>query len=594
MRLARDGIPASPGIVIAPARVLRWEMPRVSAQGALTTGEPEAEVRRFREACAWARNQTREIQRQTEERLGGVEARIFEPQLLMLKDAELVERTESYIREGRLSAPRAWEMRVLEWESQWSHTANPMVLDKLNDLADVHARVLRRLLDLPELEPVLQRVGEPVVIVAPELAPSVVARIDPERVLGLALDGGTRASHASILARSLGIPAVVSLGAFSEQVPDGAEMILDGSTGRAVVGPGEEEKRIYRERDFRTREWEQEQLLLAHLEPVTLDGVRISLRANLDLPGEAVSARAHGADGVGLLRTEFLVIGRGTAPGEEEQYSAYRDVAETFSGKPVVIRTYDLGGDKFPPFLHMVPEENPFLGWRAIRVCLDEPALFHAQLRALLRAGARGDIRVMLPLVNEISEIKAAREMLERAASELGGEARSAARSLRLGVMIETPAAAICARDLARHVDFFSIGTNDLVQYTLAVDRGNARLAKQYNPFHPAVARLIKMVVDAGRDAGVEVSVCGELAANPLGAFMLIGMGVEVLSVGTSALAEIRKVIRSTDARDAARAAQVALQAFTPDEVVDALAAGLGRGTDVSIFGGTLGLPVPN
>lgn len=592
MRLAREGIPASPGIVIAPARVLRWEMPRVPAGGALTTGEPEAEIRRFREACEWAREQTREIQRQTEERLGPVEARIFEPQLLMLQDTELVERTESYIRDGRLSATRAWEVRVLEWESQWSHTANPMVLDKLNDLADVHARVLRRLLDLPEFEPVLQSAGDPVIIVAPELAPSVVARIDPERVLGLALDGGTRTSHASILARSLGIPAVVSLGAFSEQVPDGAEMILDGRTGRAIVRPGNEEKRRYREKDFRTREWEQEQLLLAHLEPITLDGVSITLRANLDLPGEAVAARAHGAEGVGLFRSEFLVIGRSTAPGEDEQYAAYRAVAEAFSGKPVVIRAYDLGGDKFPPFLHMLPEENPFLGWRAIRVCLDEPALFHAQLRALLRAGAHGDIRVMLPLVNEIGEIQAARSMLELAAHELSSEGYPAARSLRLGAMIETPAAALCAQDLAPHVDFFSIGTNDLVQYTLAVDRGNARLAKQYNPFHPAVARLIKMVVDAGRNTGTEVSVCGELAANPLGVFMLIGMGVEILSVGTSALAEVRKVIRSTDSRNAARAVQVALRAFTPDEVLDALTAGFRQGTDVSIFGGTLGLPV--
>lgn len=593
MRIVRDGVPASPGIVIAPARVLRWEMPRVSPHGALTTADPESEVRRFYEACTWAMEQTRELQRHTEQRLGAVEARIFEPQLLMLQDADLVGRTESYIREGRLSAPRAWEVRVLEWESEWSHTANPLVLDKLNDLADVHARVLRRLLDLPEPGPVVHSVGERVIIVAAELAPSVVARIDPERVLGLALDGGTRASHASILARSLGIPAVVSLGKLSEQVPDAAETILDGRTGRVIIGPSDEEKRLYRERDFRTREWDQEQLLLAHLEPVTLDGVCVSLRANLDLPGEAAAAQAHGAQGVGLLRTEFLVIGRGTAPGEEEQYAAYRQVAETFSGRPVVIRTYDLGGDKFPPFLHMAPEDNPFLGWRAIRVCLDEPALFHAQLRALLRAGAHGDVRIMLPLVNEIAEIRAAREMLQRAAGELAGEAHIAAASLRLGAMIETPAAALCAAEMARHVDFFSIGTNDLVQYTLAVDRGNARLAKQYNAFHPAIARLIKMVVDAGRGAGIEVSVCGELAANPLGAFMLIGMGVEVLSVGTSALAEIRKVIRSTDAGEAARAVQIALRATTPDEVVGALAAGFGQGTDVSLFGGTLGLPVP-
>lgn len=571
MSLVREGIPASPGIVIAPARVLRWEVPRVPHGGVVAPDQVEGEVDRFYAALVWARDRIRELQAQTEERMGRVEAQIFEPQLLMLEDADLIQGTVSYIRENHLTAERAFEWRVLEWESQWSHTAHPMVLDKLNDLADVQNRVLRRLMDLPDAALAVRGGADKVVLVARDLTPSLTVQLDPRRVVGIATDSGTRASHNSILARSLDLPAVVSLGDLSEQVRDGDEIILDGRTGRVIVSPSEEDKRAYRERDFQIREWEQELLLLAHLESVTRDGYRIALRSNIDLPGEAVSARAHGAEGVGLFRTEFLVVGRNVAPGEEEQYRAYMQVAEIFPHSPLIIRTYDLGGDKFPAFLHMAPEENPFLGWRAIRVCLDEPEMFRAQLRALLRAAVRADVRIMLPLVNEIAEVQATRKLIDQCMEELRREGAAVPASYTLGAMVETPAAAMSAAELARHVDFFSIGTNDLVQYTLAVDRGNSRLSKLYNPFHPAVVRLIRVIADAGRAAGIEVGVCGELAAHPLGAFMLVGLGVHSLSVGPSALAEIKKVIRSISSEEARSAVDEALAAATPDEVVEAL-----------------------
>ena len=592
MGLVRDGIPAASGIVIAPAHVLRWDVPRVPEAQALAAGSVEVEIERFRAACAAATADTQRLQQETAARLGPVEAQIFEPQILMLQDPDLVDRTETYIRENHLGAARAFEVRVLEWESQWSHTAHPMVLDKLNDLADVHARVFRHLLGLPQADPLLRDADHRVILVAADVAPSLVARMDPQRVVGLALYGGTRASHTSILARSLGIPAVVSLGELTDLLEDGTEMILDGGAGRIVIGPSEEDRRAYRERDFRNREWEQEQLLLSDLEPITLDGFRVALRANLDLPGDALSARAHGAAGVGLLRTEFLVVGRATAPGEQEQYLAYRGVTEAFEGAPVIIRTYDLGGDKFPPFLHMVPEENPFLGWRAIRVCLDEPALFRAQLRALLRAAAHGDVRVMLPLVNDVAEIEATRRLMREVAAELRSEGTAVDALPQLGAMIETPAAAVCAPTLARHVDFFSVGTNDLVQYTLAVDRGNARLSRWYKPFHPAVVRLLHSVARTGAEAGIEVSVCGELAAHPLGAYMLVGMGIPALSVGTSALVEVRRIIRSTDRAAAGEAVARALEASTADEVTAVLADGLDEVMDVDIFAGSVGLPV--
>jgi len=590
----RDGIPASPGIVIGHARVLRVDVPAVPHGGVVAPEEVEHEVARFREARSAVKDQIRRLQAATRDHLGEVEAQIFEPQLLMLDDSELVGGTETYIRENHLLAERAFEWRVLEWEAHWSHTAHPMVLDRINDLHDVQGRVLRRLMGLPEPELATLVGDEKVIVVARDLTPSVAAQLNPERVLGLATESGTRTSHSSILARSLQIPCVVSLDRIAADIEDGDELILDGRTGKVIVNPTAEDKVRYRELDFQIREWEQELLLLAHLEPATLDGAQIALRANIDLPGEADGARWHGAQGVGLFRTEFLVVGRSSFPLEEEQYRAYRQVLEAFPDQPVVIRTYDLGGDKFPAFLHMPKEENPFLGWRAIRLCLDEPELFMGQLRALLRAGEHGDLRIMLPMVTQISEVRRTREMLDEARSQLEAEGVATASTYQVGAMIETPAAALLAAEFANHVDFFSIGTNDLVQYTLAVDRGSSRLAHLYNPFHPSVVRLIDHVARVGTDRGLEVAVCGELAAHPLGTFMLIGMGIETLSVGPSALAEIKKVIRSVDRSNARAALADILQADSPERVVRILRDHLRHAIDLDRFGGLLSLWAPD
>jgi phosphoenolpyruvate-protein phosphotransferase (PTS system enzyme I) len=590
----RDGIPASPGIVIASAHVLRVEVPTVPHGGVVGADQAEEEVARFQAAVEAVKEQIRRVQEKTREQLGVVEAQIFEPQLLMLEDSELIGGTIAYIRDNHLSAERAFEWRVLEWEAHWSHTAHPMVIDKLNDLADIQGRVLRSLMGLPEEELDTFAGPERVIVIARDLTPSIAAQLDTTRVVGMATDAGTRTSHSSILARSLKIPAVVSLGNLSDEVKTGDELILDGRNGRVILHPTEEEKKTYRELDFQMREWEQEILLLVHLESRTLDGVEIALRANIDLPTEAESAHAHGADGIGLFRTEFLVVGRNSVPTEDEQFDAYKRVVSAFPNRPVVIRTYDLGGDKFPAFLHMPQEENPFLGWRAIRVCLDEPELFRAQLRALLRSAQLGDVRIMLPLINEISEITRTRDLIDECIAELTAEGTAVSPSYTLGAMVETPAAAIAAAELARHVDFFSIGTNDLVQYTLAVDRGNSRLAALYNPFHPAVVRLLNQVTQAGRAAGIEVGVCGEFAANPLGAFLLIGMGVHSLSVGPAALAEIKKVIRSIDQSKASVAVSEALTASSPREVENVLIEHLRGQLDLSRFAGPWNLSRTN
>jgi phosphoenolpyruvate-protein phosphotransferase (PTS system enzyme I) len=588
----RDGIGASPGIVTGPAYVLRWDMPKVPHQ-TVPQEDVAAEIALFHHARAGAQARLREIQKQTTEHLGVVEAQIFEPQILMLDDLDLVEGTVAYIRDNHLSAARAFELRMLELHSSWSRSGHPMIMDRLNDLVDVQHLVTRRLLGEQEIDLSLAAVEGSVILVARDLTPTITVQLDRSRILGIATDAGTRTSHSAILARSLGLPAVVSLGDLSVSVEPGTQLILDGREGRIIIDPTEAEKSTYRDRDFKIREWEQELILLAHLDAVTPDHQPVLLRANIDLPSEAKVARSHGARGIGLYRTEFFVVGRNTPPEEEEQYRCYQEVLEVFPDEAVYIRTFDLGGDKFPLFLHMPPEENPFLGWRAIRVCLDTPDLFRAQLRALLRATAHGDLRIMLPLVNEISEIRRTRQMLEEEANRLEQEGIPFNGGCKVGVMIETPAAALTAPELARYADFFSIGTNDLVQYTLAVDRGNARLASLYNPFHPGVVRLMERTARAGRDAGIEVSVCGEMAANPLGVFLLLGLGITALSVSPAALPEIKKVIRSVPAVDAREAVSRALRAATADEIIGILTAELGRFLDLSLFSGRWNLPQP-
>jgi len=581
--IIRDGIAASPGIVVGPAHVLRFDLPGIR-HASIGPEEIESEIDGFSAARAAVKSRINEIREQTAQRLGPVESRIFEAQLLMLEDAEVVDRTIGYIRENHFTAPRAFELCMLEIEANWSRSGHPMIVDRLTDLMDVKQRVLRQLLELPDPDFSLKTAATGVVLVARDLTPTITVQLDRERVVGIATDGGTRTSHSAIIARSLNLPAVVGLGDFSTLVETGQEVALDGRSGRVVVMPSLTEKRLYQERDVRVRAWEHELGLLAQEEAITPDHYPVVLRANIDLPGEAEFARTHGAQGVGLLRTEFLVVGRNTAPGEDEQYEAYRQVAEAFPRHAVFIRTFDLGGDKFPHFLSMPPEENPFLGWRAIRVCLDEPDLFRPHLRAALRATAHGDVRIMLPLINEVSEVQQTRQILDEEADDLRDRGIPFSPAYKLGVMIETPAAALTAGELARHADFFSIGTNDLVQYTLAVDRGNARLSPRFTPFHPAVIRLLDATAEAGRAAGIEVSVCGEMAGNPLAIFLFIGLGINALSVGPSSLPETKKVIRSVPAGAARAAASRILDASSPGEVVSILRKGLEEWLDLSLF----------
>ncbi|HEY0529728.1 MAG TPA: phosphoenolpyruvate--protein phosphotransferase [Gemmatimonadaceae bacterium] len=557
------GMPASPGIVDGPVHLLRWEVPDVRHRIVPDEGIP-GEVKRFHDALDKAKNRLHQVRARAEKHAGPEEAAIFDVQVSILEDGELIRQVEELIRQN-LGAEKAFDLVLFEWRQQFAGHARAMLRERVGDLIDIHIRVLSILLGLPDHDPVDLPKGSNKILVTHDLTPSLTVQLDREAIIGIATDAGTRTSHVAILARSLGLPAVVGLRDATERLHGNEHVILDGTSGVLVVDPTPTQAANYRER--RAREVEDAAALqtLAGAESVTLDGHWVTLRANVDLPEEAEAAAHSGAEGVGLMRTEFLVVGRATMPDEEEQYRAYRHVVEAFGGRPVVIRTFDVGGDKLP--VGGYPSDpNPFLGWRAIRMCLDEPELFKTQLRALLRAAMHGDVRIMFPLIITLDEVHQAKHLLAEAARELDARGVEYRHDLPLGVMVETPAAALSIHTLVDDVSFFSIGTNDLVQYTLAVDRGSAALAARFTPLHPAVLTLIKRIVDVGVEHRLEVAVCGEMASQPLMAFALIGLGVRSLSVAGRAVPLVKRVIRGVSVGVAAEAAAAALSAKTARE----------------------------
>jgi len=552
------GIPASPGIVVGPVHRLRWEVPEVPHRLVPDEAIP-GELARFQTALDRARDRLRHVRARAEAHAGAEEAAIFDVQLSILDDRELGAATERLIRQN-LAAEKAFDLVLLEWRQHFARHAVPMLREKVSDLVDVHIRVLSVLLELPDHDPVDLPRGTNAILVTHDLTPSLTMQLDRECIAAIATESGTATAHVAILARSLGLPAVVGLRQALAALEGGEVAILDGGDGTLVIAPTEAEIAAARQRVAEEEGQAESRRELAHSDPVTRDGARLVIRANVDVPDEAEPGAASGADGVGLMRTEFLVVGRATMPDEEEQYRAYRRVVQAFGDRPVVIRTFDVGGDKLPVG-GFPAEANPFLGWRAIRMCLDQADLFKVQLRALMRAAVHGDLRIMLPLVVTVDEVRETRTLLEEAAAELADRHVPFRDDLPLGVMVETPAAAVACDTLVRDIDFLSIGSNDLVQYTLAVDRGNANLAPRYTPFHPAVLRLMSQVQATGAAHGIEVCVCGEMGSQPLAVFALLGLGIRQLSVAPRAVADVKRVIRGVRleaAEDAARAAMAA------------------------------------
>ena len=582
------GIGVSPGIAVGPAVVVRWALPEVPHR-VVPRSQVEREIRRLRAAIKDVKRHLAALRERTVDRAGVDEARIFDAQILMLEDREFTGGVAELIRENHLTAEKAFEFKTLEVRDLWTGVGSPLLKERLADVTGVAIRVIQHLMH--HGEDLWEGISQPSIVVAKELSPGLTVQLDREHVVGLISEEGTRTSHAAILAHSIGIPAIFGLRDAVARIHPGTTVILDGTRGTVLLDPTPEELSEAERTEARRSE------MTARLEEavaqpsVTLDGSRVTLRGNVDLPDEIAAAQAHGAEGVGLLRTEFLLTGHSTLPSENEQATYFARVAEAFPGHPVVVRTYDLGGDKFPAPFRTAPEPNPALGWRAIRVCLDEPAMYRTQIRAVLRAAARAPVQLMIPLVTRLDEVERTRGFVAEEAEALRKAGIAAAASVPVGVMVETPAAAVMADRLVEISDFLSVGTNDLTQYTLVVDRGNARLADRFTPHDPSVLRLLKLVAEAARAAGKPASVCGEMASEPLSAFLLIGLGYDTLSVAPPALPLIKWLIRQVTTERARAAADAALAARSADLALDILRFSLAEAVDLTLLDPDARLP---
>jgi phosphoenolpyruvate-protein phosphotransferase (PTS system enzyme I) len=583
------GIGVSPGVVVAPAMIVQWDFPEVPDR-AVRPDQVENEVKRLREAVAEVVAHLNELGQKVLRRAGPEEARIFDAQILMAQDQEFLSSVEFLIRNNQLSAETAYEFKALELRNLWSGAAR--LRERLADLNAIQLRMISRLMGRSAIELGAISPDEQVIVVAHELSPGLTVQLDREHVVGLVSEEGTRTAHAAILAHSLGIPAVMGAVGALARIPDGAMLLLDGQSGVIVLEPTMDELEDAKTQVSRRNKLELQLEGIVDQPAVTPSGRPILLQGNVDLPEEIEAAQRLGAQGVGLLRTEFLLTGRATLPTEDEQTEYFRRVALGFPGQTIVIRSFDLGGDKFPVAFKSSPEANPFLGWRSIRVCLDEPEVFRPQVRAVLRAAAGGrDIQLMLPLVTRVEEVLESKAIVEEEAANLKAAGVRAAETVPVGVMVETPAAVLIADRLAEVSAFFSVGTNDLTQYTMAVDRGNARLADRFTPHHPSIIRQLQQVVEVGRAAGIPVSVCGEMASEALSAVLLIGLGYERLSVSPPALPLVKWVVRTVPDDAARHAATAALGAASAEEVSAALRKTVGEFIDVRLLDPSSALP---
>jgi phosphotransferase system enzyme I (PtsI) len=582
------GIGVSPGVACAPALLIRWDFPAVPDR-TVRADQVENEVRRLREAVEYVVSHLRELGERVLHRAGPEESRIFDAQMLMAQDKDFLASGETLIRNNQLSAETAYEFKALELRALWSGAAR--LRERLADLHAIQMRMIHHLMGGTDSEIWSVPADEQVIVVAHELSPGLTVQLDREHVVGLVSEEGTRTSHAAILAHSLGIPAVMGAAGVLAGIPNGTILLLDGQSGTIVLDPNRDELEEAKVQVSRRHKLELQLEAVVGEPAVTPSGRAIVLMGNVDLPEEIEAANRHGAEGVGLLRTEFLLTGRASLPTEDEQTDYFLRVARAFPNQTVVIRSFDLGGDKFPAAFKAPVEANPFLGWRSIRVCLDQPEVFRPQIRAVLRAAVSHDIQLMLPLVTTVQEVRDTLEIVAEEATALKKAGTRSADSVPVGVMIETPAAVLMADRLAEVSAFFSVGTNDLTQYTMAVDRGNARLANRFNPHDPSIVRQLHRVLEVGRTAGLPVSVCGEMASEPLSAVLLLGLGYDRLSVSPPALPLVKWVIRTIPEEAARQAAAAALGAASAADVSVALREAVGGYIDIRLLDPQSALP---
>ncbi len=558
------GIAASDGVAIAKAYLL--VEPDLSFSNE-KTDQPEAEVQKFNEALNNSKIELTKIRNHAEEQLGADKAAIFDAHLLVLDDPELIQPIEEKIKNESASAPQALTEVTQNFITIFESMDNEYMKERAADIRDVAKRVLAHILGVELPNPSI--IDESVIIVAHDLRPSDTAQLNKQYVQGFVTNIGGRTSHSAIMSRSLEIPAVVGTKSISESVQQGDMVIVDGLTGDVIVNPSDDEIKAYqhkRESFFADRE----ALKQLRDEPSkTLDGHEVELAANIGTPNDLEGVHNNGAEGIGLYRTEFLYMGRDNMPTEDEQFEAYKKVLESMEGKRVVVRTLDIGGDKELPYLNLPEEMNPFLGYRAIRLCLDQPEIFRPQLRALLRASAYGKLNIMFPMVATIQEFRDAKALLLEEKENLKQEGVEVSDDIELGIMVEIPATAALADVFAKEVDFFSIGTNDLIQYTMAADRMSERVSYLYQPYNPSILRLIKQVIDASHQEGKWTGMCGEMAGDETAIPLLIGLGLDEFSMSATSILKARRQIKDLSRTEMVQLADRALNCATVDEVVD-------------------------
>lgn len=557
-----SGILASPGITIAKALLLKEDEITLNTA---KVSDFDKEIARFKDGRAKAAAQLEIIKQKALETFGEEKEAIFEGHLMLLDDEELEEDIVSYIRANKCSADVAIHSIVEENANMLQQLDDPYLRERAADFRDIGNRLLKNVLGIKIVD--LSEIAEEVVLIANDLTPSETAQINLDKVLGFITDIGGRTSHTSIMARSLEIPAIVGTNNITQRVKNGDLIILDALNNRITINPTNAQIEDAKRNKAAFLAEKAELAKLKDLPAVTLDGHHVEVCANIGTVKDTEGAKRNGAEGVGLYRTEFLFMDRDQLPTENEQFLAYKDVVEAMDGQACIIRTMDIGGDKDLPYLDLPTEMNPFLGWRAIRICFDRPEIMNPQLRALLRASAFGKIRIMFPMIISVEEIRQLKDILTVLKAELTDEGLAFDKEIEIGVMIETPAAAAIAHHLIKEVEFFSIGTNDLTQYTLAVDRGNELISALYNPMTPSVLSIIKTVIDASHAAGKWTGMCGELAGDEKATLLLVGMGLDEFSMSAISIPTVKKIIRNTNFSDVKALADKALSVATAAEI---------------------------
>jgi len=563
-----QGISASPGITIGLALCV-GKQEHQTRRRTIAKKLIEAEISRMQEAVDKTKVEINHVRQLIADKMGEKHAYIFDSHLLMLEDQMLIGETISIIRNERINAEFALGMVLSQLNNIFQSMEDEYLRERGADIRDIGRRLMKHLVETDEEDVTLSNLRKEAIIITHDLTPSDTAQMVKSKVLGFVTDIGGPTSHTAIMARSLEIPAVVGLKDITRRVQNGDELIIDGQQGLVIINPDEATKERYRVISKRLEQIDRDLEHLRELPAETRDGHLIEIAANIEFPSEVGSALEHGARGVGLYRTEFLYLNRDNMPSEEEQFVAYQKVAEATAPYPVIIRTLDLGGDKLVSYFDIGEEVNPFLGLRAIRLCLKHPEIFKVQLRAILRASVYGNLKIMFPMISGAEEMKQARSVLEEVQEELRQASIAFDEEIEVGAMIEIPSAALTADILAHVCDFFSLGTNDLIQYTLAVERANENIAYLYDPLHLANLRIIKQVIEAAHSHGIWVGMCGEMAGNPLFALLLLGMGLDELSMSAVSIPEMKKIIRAITLKDARATAHKALQMTSSAEIAE-------------------------